>query len=644
MDLVTPDHRITKEKERELIRRQLFHDGSANTKSMEVTTDGQIINSSDSYTVGSNSPPRYNSSSIGTEYSPKTAAIAEETLQTMNEISAMDEYPSVLTHSKTSTPPKPSKMTNTSSMPMALHPAPAPPVDEADDMIRSHVLASHRSGPTASLQQHGTLQQQQRRSERPFDESADLQRDEIADLEGKAINLSPNGMEVLDHSYMRISSNMEDAGSIPYPNDKDSHRLTAKGIEMTNDQRANSLDYTSATLNTTGLDTTLRSQSVGPSMEPLIRLRPTSVLMPPDLPVPPPPPRAVTPSTLDTGGAMGTATSYEESGAPAVMEDMQDLSTLGESLRSHVAPPPPVSPAESMSQPPTATTGATTTTATSMPRGTIVRQLFGAFQCADDSMGNNNPCTLYPQQAATNVMRYWTDQACNEDTEKERWRLRQREKREAQPSPEPFYDEAFTLRFIRRMTTKGAALLYLQAPHTTGNKSDDWKGRTVAMLIEKGSTGEAHASNVTEEPIQPRLAWTTVAGGQTFEVSTTSIGLLSILNVTTDSNQDSGSEEDKREGSEDSDLCFFTITTNEGDVYVFEANSPQERDSLVNGIKNVLARLAYHLIVGNEVGTAELYHDASNDDTIDNPTMSGSLPVVLNPRQTMDRVTHVLLD
>jgi hypothetical protein len=143
------------------------------------------------------------------------------------------------------------------------------------------------------------------------------------------------------------------------------------------------------------------------------------------------------------------------------------------------------------------------------------------------------------------------------------------------------------------------------------------------------------------ESVQPRLEWTTVAGGQTFDVSTTSIGLFNILSISTSVGELDDSQHDEEAGE---DLCFFTITTNQGDVYVFESNSSEERDSIVNGLKNIISRLAFHLIVGDVTATSELYHGESTDDPGDNPAASGNLPALISPRQTMNRVAHLMLD
>jgi len=192
----------------------------------------------------------------------------------------------------------------------------------------------------------------------------------------------------------------------------------------------------------------------------------------------------------------------------------------------------------------------------------------------------------------------------------------------------PFYDEEFTLDFLRQMMTQGVTLLHLQPPASPNNPTLDWNGRSVSMMIESGTTGD-------NQDIQPKLEWTTIAGGQTFEVSTTSVSLLSILSINS-----KASEEEKEEYDSD-EVCFFTVTTNKGDVHIFEANSVSERDRIVNGLRNVIARLSYHLISGDVTAASELYKDDALPEKGANPA---ELPTLAKPQQAMNRLSHALLD
>jgi hypothetical protein len=193
-------------------------------------------------------------------------------------------------------------------------------------------------------------------------------------------------------------------------------------------------------------------------------------------------------------------------------------------------------------------------------------------------------------------------------------------------SRRPYFNEAFAKKFLKKLLTKGVDVLYLQPPESLGNNSLDWKGRTVTLMIEPGVAG-------SESAIQPKLEWSTLAGGRRFEIETASLALLRILSIT------SSAQEMKEAGDDDSDLCFFNVTSDTGDVHIFEASSPEERDDIVNGIKNVIARLTFHLVAGDTTASSELYN--ANPSSKSAPV--GDLPGLGNPKQTMNRMAHTLL-
>jgi len=294
----------------------------------------------------------------------------------------------------------------------------------------------------------------------------------------------------------------------------------------------------------------------------------------------------------------------QDSAEPAIVEHMHDMSTLGLSFDTDALLSR--NPSESMM---------ITETVEEREIG-VMGSLCNTLQCGETE---NRRTT-----SVRGVVGMFYDSSCRVSSTKD--------------YSKPHYDEAFTKRFIRRMTTKGAALLYLQAPGTEGNQSSDWKGRTVAMLIQKGTSTPQQ-----QECIQPRLEWSTVTGGQTFEVATTSIGLLDIMSISA-SSDDVDTSQQEEEDSLKEGLCFFTITSKEGDVYMFESNSQDERNSLVNGLKNVISRLSWSIVVGDIVAVVEMYQDATVDDTVGTPASSCSLPGVLSPKQTMTRVTHLILN
>jgi hypothetical protein len=210
-----------------------------------------------------------------------------------------------------------------------------------------------------------------------------------------------------------------------------------------------------------------------------------------------------------------------------------------------------------------------------------------------------------------------------EDAQEHDWSNRKR----------PFFSEEFAVMFINRMVSEGISLLYLQSPGASGNEdSVEWKGKSVTMMIAPGSTGEA-------EMIQPKLEWTTVPGGLSVDMVTTCLPLLNIHSIITRAHNNDDTLGDELEL--DDDMCFFTITSRQGHVHVFEANTPDQRDAIVDGLQNAIARLAFHLVAGDSTASTELYND---DRRMQQQEDAGELPALPNPRLNMNRIAHMMLD
>jgi hypothetical protein len=213
-----------------------------------------------------------------------------------------------------------------------------------------------------------------------------------------------------------------------------------------------------------------------------------------------------------------------------------------------------------------------------------------------------------------------------------------------------YLDETSALRFLRRITNNGFVLLYLQPPEDLSDPDensssiDDWKGRTVTIMIQKGhlSTNttrgyvDQHQNEHTAQNRSPKLEWTTVTGGIITEATTTSIDLLNIQSISTNDDDDIGDEDD---------LCFFTITSEDGDIHVFETATVEERDRIVNGLKTLIARWSYHVIAGEVTATSELFETSSSSNPERNVNQSDDdLPSLPNPHLTMNCVAHMMLD
>lgn len=171
-------------------------------------------------------------------------------------------------------------------------------------------------------------------------------------------------------------------------------------------------------------------------------------------------------------------------------------------------------------------------------------------------------------------------------------------------------------------------------PPSDPSQEEGWSGRSAIMKIKPGSC-------YLGDGVDPKLEWRALGGGKNAnEPAADSVPLLDILSISTFSDtinehDDPGDSLSVGGGEEE---CLFAITTEQGDVHVFEATSPNERDMLVSGLKNVVARLSYHLVVGDASAALELYNEDSDDPA------SGELPSLPNPVATMNRISHALLD
>ena len=82
---------------------------------------------------------------------------------------------------------------------------------------------------------------------------------------------------------------------------------------------------------------------------------------------------------------------------------------------------------------------------------------------------------------------------------------------------------------------------------------------------------------------------------------------------------------------------FFSITANNGAVYVFEAPSGKQRDYVVLGLRAVIARLTYHVIAGEPDVIGELYSEDAGQ-------LTGELPSLVSPWKALSKVTHAFVD
>jgi len=157
----------------------------------------------------------------------------------------------------------------------------------------------------------------------------------------------------------------------------------------------------------------------------------------------------------------------------------------------------------------------------------------------------------------------------------------------------------------------------------------EWKGQQVTMFVRQGNY---QGSQI----LHPRLEWPTPEQQWTTETPGT-VNLMDIQSIS-DSSEDELRDDIEADTTELMDLCFFSITTKNGDVYMFESASPAERDWIVTGLKNVIVRLSYHLTIGDPAVSSELFSAEYDYGS------TADLPTLKTPMQAMNEVTHAFLD
>ena len=221
---------------------------------------------------------------------------------------------------------------------------------------------------------------------------------------------------------------------------------------------------------------------------------------------------------------------------------------------------------------------------------------------------------------------------------------------------------------LQDITNEGVNVLWHLPPaeDDANAETGKWSGCSVVMKIKPGSSHAAADNGKSCDQIisssrssEPKLVWTTLGGGKKKMAARCSVSLLAIQSISTfketicdrDDMVFYSKEEEERtttscgvnvsqmDEADEEDICFFSITTKEGDVQVFEAATPRERDLLVVGLKNVIARLSFHLVVGDAGGLSELYCEQSKA-----ALSPGELPSCSSPMINMNRIAHALMD
>jgi len=240
-----------------------------------------------------------------------------------------------------------------------------------------------------------------------------------------------------------------------------------------------------------------------------------------------------------------------------------------------------------------------------------------------------------------------------------------------------------TDRFLKEVMEEGIPLLLHQPPNpNSSSPGNDWTQKTVRIFIKLAEDGSG-------SPL-PKLIWarnkalapTRIKSGSTPDsksgdkIRWTSVDLLSIHSILGASESDQhpvgspmrkkeneveasgvatdnmAAAEEQTEGKDEAteeastqattESCFFTVTSGKGDVHVFEAMTPEERDRVAGGLRSVVSGLVYDLITGTLGGSAALIKgaDTNSDDAAD----IGELPSLRTSTQAMNDITHAFLD
>jgi len=170
-------------------------------------------------------------------------------------------------------------------------------------------------------------------------------------------------------------------------------------------------------------------------------------------------------------------------------------------------------------------------------------------------------------------------------------------------------------------------------------EEDSWVGRTVNLVFQPGVCS-------TRTIVQPAIEWNTMAGGKSSFVESKRIGLLDIDAIAPSNVKDKGNSPPAIEPSSlpipakpptnpkndtrvgicsaapltrlgnmygDEFDCFFTITTQDGQIHLFEALDAEDCRRIIAGIRFNAQRLSRLLIEGDSSALMSDFYDNSKE-------------------------------
>lgn len=138
--------------------------------------------------------------------------------------------------------------------------------------------------------------------------------------------------------------------------------------------------------------------------------------------------------------------------------------------------------------------------------------------------------------------------------------------------------------------------------------------------------------------LEPRLCWSKFgpdapsqsASATSMNSNESSISLLEIHSILTSLDPSN---------FKDDSTNFFTITTEDGEVYSFESPTIEDRNYVAHGLKNTVSWLSYHLVMGNMAMGTQLVSELDEEQGI----QSGELPSLKTANKAMNELTYSFL-
>ena len=163
---------------------------------------------------------------------------------------------------------------------------------------------------------------------------------------------------------------------------------------------------------------------------------------------------------------------------------------------------------------------------------------------------------------------------------------------------------------LKEIIKTGIRLIYHESspPSATTTDSTNWVKSSVTLFLHPGVGNSAHLR-------QPILVWATLPiilqmkmamcafddSGSNIEVDWKRLSLMDVHSILGDEGDHEGGcvRAASAAAAGAASSSFFSITASNGSVYVFEAPSSEARDYIVRGLRLVIARLTYDIIMGD---------------------------------------------